>query len=188
VQHAAILLSPVFGLHYPDFREGGSASARVTALAQEVAARHLPGSDGRFAIHGHSAGGQFAVRYLLTHADRLTDAVISAPSEYAFPDPDVLWPHGAADAPQSADWVAAARRVRVSVLVGTRDVERRPAAPGHVDATRFERARAWATAMQRCAADNQSSSTVELRLVEGVDHDEADMTAAAQMALAERWR
>jgi hypothetical protein len=188
VQHAAILLSPVFGSRHPDFREGGSASARATALAREVVARHLPESDGRFAIHGHSAGAQFAVRYLVTHADRLTDAVISAPSEYAFPDPDVAWPHGAASAPHSADWVAATRRVRVTVLVGTRDVDGRPTAPGHADASRFERARAWVTAMRRCAEDDQRPATVQLRLVEGVDHDETNMTAAAQTALAERWR
>lgn len=187
-QYGTILAAPIFGAHYDDFRERGGAADHLTELVQQIAAHHLPGRDGPFALHGHSAGGQFACRYLVTHPDRLTDAVISAPSEYAFPDPAVPWPHGTAGLPETADWIAAATQVRVTVLVGTADLDPRPIAPGHAGATRLERAEAWVTAMRQCAVDNRLHPRINLRQVEGVHHDESSMNRAAQHLLADRWR
>lgn len=187
LRYAIILVAPVFGARYQDFREGGSAADYVTTLAQQVAGRYLPASDRRFALHGHSAGAQFAVRYLVTHADHLTDALISAPSEYAFPASQVAWPHGAAGAPQSADWVAAVSGVRITVLVGSRDLELRPPAPGHVGVTRADRASEWVTAMRQCAADNQRPATIDLQWAQDLDHDETSMGRRAQEVLAAHW-
>lgn len=187
-RHAALVVAPVFGTLYPDFREGGGAADYVVALTQRIIGRYLPDSDGRFALHGHSAGAQFAVRFLVAHADRLSDAIISAPSEYAFPATGVPWPHGAAGAPDTADWVAAAARVRVTVLVGSRDLEPRPAAPGHGGATRPERARAWVAAMRQLATDGGIAPTIDLRTIDGVDHDEITMGQAAREILTGHWR
>lgn len=186
-RHGTVLVVPILGARFPDFREGGDAAEYVTALANTSIDRHLPGSYDRFSLHGHSAGAQFAARYLVTHAERLSDVVLSAPSEYAFPDPALAWPHGASGAPAGADWIAAGRDVRVTVLVGTADIEARPSAPGHASTTRVGRARSWVTAMQQYALESGQPSVVALRLVDGVAHDEMAMTPAAMHAFTDHW-
>lgn len=66
----------------------------VNRLVDRSASPLIPGFDGRFLLHGHSAGGQFAARYLVTHPSRLRGVILSAPSTYPFPDPTVVWPNG----------------------------------------------------------------------------------------------
>jgi hypothetical protein len=99
--------------------------------------------------------------------------ILSAPSTYPFPDPATPWPNGMGKAgkasfaggppasgipagrdipacpPRPANWLAAATGVMVNVLVGSRDTEPRPAAPGQPGATRVERARTWVESMHR---------------------------------------
>jgi alpha-beta hydrolase superfamily lysophospholipase len=186
VTHGAVLVAPVFGTRYPDFRAGGAAGY-VSSLVDDLLAQHLPGTDGRFAVHGHSAGAQFAARYLAARPERLTDAVLSAPAEYAMPAPDVPWPRGMAGAPPGADWLAAATRVRVVVLAGTNDTEPQQPAAGHVDAGRFARAEAYVAAMQRLAAERGTAPSVAFRPVAGLDHDEAALAVPAQEALTDAW-
>lgn len=187
-RHRLVLVAPIFGSDYPDFRSGGRAADYLGSLANNLIARYLPDSDGRFSLHGHSAGAQFAARFLVTHTDRLSEVVLSAPSEYTFPARSWAWPHGASGAPASADWRAAGRNVHVTVLVGINDIESRPPAPGHRAGTRLDRARAWVAAMQQLAGDNGDRSTVALRLIDGVDHDEIAMTDEAMHAFAEYWK
>src|ERR1700690_3860926 len=59
-------------------------------------AKHIPRFSGQFSLHGHSAGAQFAARYLVTHPSRLEAVVLSAPGAYPFPDPALPWPNGMA--------------------------------------------------------------------------------------------
>ena len=47
-----------------------------------------------FYLYGHSAGGQFVIRYVVRHPDKILKAVASAPGRYAFPDPGAPWPYG----------------------------------------------------------------------------------------------
>jgi hypothetical protein len=76
----------------------------------------------------------------------------------------------------------------VTVLVGSRDTERRPAAPGQQGATRIERATAWVESMRRHAQGAGKAVSVRLVAAEGLDHDEEAMAAPAQEVLAQRWR
>jgi pimeloyl-ACP methyl ester carboxylesterase len=162
--HRTMIAAPVFGGR--DF--GGYREMRgrridpdefVDVLVDEMAGEHISHFSGRFSLHGHSAGAQFAARYLVTHPERLEDVVLSAPSAFPFPDPAIPWPHGMAAVvrggpvfvPRPAAWLAAASEVSVSVLVGSRDTESRPAAPGQQGSTRIERAIAWVDSMCRQA-------------------------------------
>ncbi|MEO6886842.1 MAG: hypothetical protein ABI232_11255 [Jatrophihabitantaceae bacterium] len=185
-RQSAMLLAPVFGSGHPDFRVGGAAGY-VSRLVDDMCQGQLPGWDGRFALHGHSAGAQFAVRYLIARPGRLTNAVISAPAEYAFPDLDLSWPWGMAGAPDGADWLTAATKVPVGVLAGTRDTAPQDLIPGHTATSRFDRARAWVTAMHRLASAAALASSVTFVPVPGLDHDEPTMAIAAQRVLAEQW-
>jgi len=210
--HHAILLAPVLGgQEFPRYQEmlgrAGSPGAFVNQLADEAARAHLPRFGGRMSLHGHSAGAQFAARYLVTHPGRLNAVILGAPSTLPVPDPGIPWPYGMGAPerdrpaesrpaagqhrpgvpPASARWLAAASEVRVTVLTGSRDTEPRPPAPGQHGSTRIERAAAWTAAMRRYAQDSGRPATVRFTLAEGLDHDEEAAAAPAQDILACSW-
>lgn len=53
-----------------------------------------PVSERRFFLYGHSAGGQFANRYVVRHPERVQGVILSAPGRYAFPEEEVTWANG----------------------------------------------------------------------------------------------
>jgi pimeloyl-ACP methyl ester carboxylesterase len=214
--HHAIVVAPAFGGR--DF--GGyralfgrrvDADDFVNALVDEAGGKHIAGFGGRFSLHGHSAGAQFAARYLVTHPERLEAVVLSAPGAYPWPDPALPWPDGMAPiirdelsgsaaegkaagqaagttfTPRQAGWLDAASEVFATVLVGSRDTEVQPAEPGQQGSTRIERAIAWVSSMHRHARANGRTPAIQLVRAEGLDHDEAAMAVPAQDILARQW-
>jgi len=214
--HRALILAPVFGgWHFPRYQEmlgrAISPAEFVTHLVQNAAREHIPRFEGRFNLHGHSAGAQFAARYLVTRPQSLAQVVLSAASTFPMPDASVPWPHGMAPAaiqgvsrspadrsasarpvaefiPERAGWLAAATEVAVTVLVGSQDTEPRPRAPGQPGSTRIERATRWAESMRHHAEAWMKTSTIRLVVAEGLDHDEAAMAVPAQQIFARGWR
>jgi pimeloyl-ACP methyl ester carboxylesterase len=216
--HNAVLVAPVFG--GTDF--GGyralfgrkvDADEFVGAVVDALASEHVRDFDGRFSLHGHSAGAQFAARYLVAHPERLDAVVLSAPSSYPFPDPARPWPEGMAPVvrddvsgsgaegkapdrvsgtvfvPRPAGWLTAASEVPVSVLVGSRDTEPRPAEPGRsgssrLESSRLERAAEWIASMHDHARASGRASSIRFVLAEGLDHDETAMAVPAQKLFA----
>jgi pimeloyl-ACP methyl ester carboxylesterase len=212
----AIVVAPAFGgTDFGGYRAlfGRKADADqfVNAVVDRVGGEHIPSFGGRFTLHGHSAGGQFAARYLVTHPERLERVVLSAPGAYPFPDPARPWPDGMAPAvrdelsgtpedgkapeqaagavftPRPAGWLTAASQVPVSVLVGSRDTEPQGPEPGQEGATRIERATAWIASMRRLAQAAGKAPTIRLVSAAGLDHDEAAMAVPAQEILARAW-
>jgi pimeloyl-ACP methyl ester carboxylesterase len=214
--HRAIVVAPVFGgREFPRYREMLGRTIRpdefVNLLVEHAAREHIPDFAGRFSLHGHSAGAQFAARYLVTHPQRLDEVVLSAPSTFPVPDPGIPWPHGMATArihddtgsraseaasgqagagftPDPIGWLTAASTVSVTVLAGSRDTEQRPPAPGQEGSTRIGRATAWAESMRRHAQASKRTATIRFVMAEGFDHDEEAMAIPAQKILAQRWR
>jgi pimeloyl-ACP methyl ester carboxylesterase len=203
-RHGVILIAPVFGgTAFPGYREMVGEYRRpdefVNQLVDNLGRRYLGERfDGRFSLHGHSAGGQFAARYLLSHPWRLREVILSAPSAYPFPNPHVVWPYGMAAvprpvtdhaviAPLKTRWIAAATTVTVSVLVGSLDVGDRPLAPGQVGSCRLTRGRQWVEQMRALARAEGLVAKVGFVVVEGLGHDEDAMTAPAQARLADGW-
>lgn len=214
-QHA-IVVAPAFGgSDFGGYRAlfGRSIDADefVNALVDEVGGKHIPHFSGRFSLHGHSAGGQFAARYLVTHPERLETVVLSAPGAYPFPDPSLAWPNGMAAVvrdelsgspddgkasdqaagsvyiPRPSGWLAAASEVSVSVLVGSRDTESQWAEPGQPGSTRIERAIAWVSSMRQHAEISGRTPMIHFVQAQGLDHDEASMAVPAQEILARKW-
>jgi len=201
----AIVAAPVFGgRDFPGYREmlgrDLDPGEFVNLLVDELGKEHIPRFTGRFSLHGHSAGAQFAARYLVTHPERLEDVVLSAPSTYPFPDPAIPWPNGMAPAgghgpgasrapfiPKPACWLTAASKVSVNVLVGSGDTQPRPAAPGQHGSTRIERAVAWVDSMRHHAETSHVVATIQLVLAAGLDHDEESMAVPAQRILHSRF-
>jgi pimeloyl-ACP methyl ester carboxylesterase len=210
-----MVLAPVFGGEaFPAYREMSPTTYGpdqfVDDLVDEVATDQIPSFDGRFSLHGHSAGAQFAARFLVAHPHRLKQVVLSAPSTYPFPNSAVPWPHGAGHrvagrsvslsrhrgekeagspsiesaAPRPQDWLCAASEIPTTVLVGSLDLEPRLDAPGQRGSTRIERATAWVEAMRQYAEDHNRPQSIRLLIIDGLDHDEEAMTAPAQAILS----
>jgi pimeloyl-ACP methyl ester carboxylesterase len=214
--HRAVIVAPAFGGsdfggYRALFGRKADADEFINSAVDEVAREHVPDFAGRFSLHGHSAGAQFAARYLVAHPERLDAVILSAPSAYPFPDPARPWPDGmapvvrddlsgsAADGkapdrvsgtvfvPCAAGWLTAASQVPVSVLVGSLDTEPRPAEPGQYGSSRLERAAGWITSMHLHARANGAVPSIRLVCAEGLDHDEAAMAIPAQQLLASQW-
>lgn len=214
--HHALIIAPVFGGrdfggYRALFGRRTDAHQFVNDTVDEVGSRHIPGFSGRFSLHGHSAGAQFAGRYLVTHPSRLEEVVLSAPGAYAFPDPALPWPDGmgavvrdelsgsvddgkAADqaagslyTPEPSGWLAAASEVSACVLVGSCDTAPQAPEPGQQGSTRIERAIAWVSKMEEHAVKNGRTPKVQLIQAEGLDHDEPAMAIPAQEILARKW-
>jgi proline-specific peptidase len=208
-EHGLILIAPAFGSgDLAGYRELAGkridADQLVLALVREHR-RLLPHAfDSRFYLYGHSAGGQFASRFLVAHPGRLAGVVLSAPGTFPWPEPTIAWPYGmgpatrdalsgtvalgkppsdaagARYAPDPNGWTTAGTSVPVRVVVGTADTEPRDARPGQVGDTRVERAVAWVKAMNRLALSRGDTGTTALRFVPDVGHDPVALTAAAQ--------
>lgn len=60
--------------------------------------------DGRFYLYGHSAGAQFANRYLVRHPHRVIATSFSAPAWFALPSKQHKWPLGMAARKYTVYW------------------------------------------------------------------------------------
>jgi pimeloyl-ACP methyl ester carboxylesterase len=203
--NSAILLAPAlgaggFGGYREMFGVEIDADEFVNRLIDFSAKPLLHDFDGRFVLHGHSAGGQFAARYVVAHPDRLLHAVLSAPSTYPFPDSAIPWPNGmgtvtrgaesgrrrgTAFTPDARGCLRAATDTPITVLVGSRDTTTRPGPPDEPGTTRLERAIAWVQAMTQLPASVGRASTVKLEIAPGLEHDEAAIAIPAQRILAD---
>lgn len=156
----------------------------------------------RFALYGHSAGGQFVSRYLVMHPQRVAAAVISAAGTFAFPDDDVAWTNGmkplrrrirwSDDAPwkeieikpDPQNWAKAAE-IPIAVVVGRRDTAPVKAIPGNPGETHVERAKAWVNAMDAYARQHGRTPRIRCIEVEKVGHNSRRLTPACQKALVD---
>jgi hypothetical protein len=141
-----------------------------------------------------------SIIYCVIYPNRVRTAAISAVGRFAQPDSTVHWPDGMApwrttfrwspnDPPQRivlrpnpAGWLLAAA-LPLTVIVGTTDLEPQKARAGHTGTMRVEYARQWIDAMNQLARKNKKEGRVQFVPVEGVGHDSAKLTPAAQQAL-----
>jgi hypothetical protein len=198
--HVLVIAPVLGGSNFVDYRELSGRlvdpDTFVDAVTEGPARRMVHGWNGKFCLHGHSAGAQFAARYVVAHPHRLECAILSAPSTYAMPTRAVAWPFGMAarrnrdqhPAPAEELWVSAATSTPVQVIVGSLDTESRPMAPGQVGASRLERAQAWVAGMHALAARDGKTSRVTFIEVPDTAHDERKMAVAAQQMLEHFYR
>lgn len=157
----------------------------------------LPGYDGTINLYGHSAGGQFASRYVVRHPQRIRAAVISAAGTFAYPDPDVRWTNGMAPlarpirwsddeplrdiaiTPDPDGWLAAAQ-LPITVVVGEQDIAECKPIAGHRGNTHVARARSWVADMRELARKHGKRSGVRVVCVRGVGHNSKELTPECQ--------
>jgi len=212
-KHGLILIAPAFGSgDFEGFRalfgRRVDADEFVIELVDLFTQRYLDGGESRFSLYGHSAGAQFAGRFLVVHPQRVKTVVISAPSTYPIPNPAFRWPYGmrattrreqtsggpatgkdpaksagAAYEPDQQGWVDALEQTSIRVIVGTADLDRRTPIAGQPGMTRVARAEDWMAAMQALAEKHNIDPDLRLVKVDGIAHDPVALTPASQRLL-----
>lgn len=154
-----------------------------------------------FYLYGHSAGGQFTGRFVVTHPELVKKAVITSAATYPQPDRQLSWPFGlgALDAeiewepgstrrveiaPDEGKWLLATQ-VPLTVIVGMNDTAELPAEliPGQNGKNRLMIARRWVEAMGAFAEDGGLESRFELVMVPGIGHSMSSLLPYSQQAM-----
>lgn len=195
-----LLLVPEFGAEkFPgvlwyNFGHAGDDHGQVFPRASWVfgaldravagARARLGAGEGGFALYGHSAGAQFAHRYLLLGGGAARRVIVANAGWYSMPDLGVGFPYGLAGVGDAALlWAAFARPV--VILLGEADVDpnhpqlRRNAAADRQGLHRFARGQAFFAAAAAQAAAMGAPFHWVLSTVPGVGHSNAGMAAAA---------
>jgi len=150
-------------------------------------------------IYGHSAGGQYVARFLVTNPELVRRAVISAAVTYPQPDPEVAWPYGLgpldteiewedgtrariAVQPDPEKWLEAAQ-VPTTVIVGLNDLEPQLSRPGQQGSVRLSIGRNWAAAMEAFAEDYGMESQIKFESIPGKGHSMLGLLPFCQAAL-----
>jgi len=158
-------------------------------------------ADDRFILYGHSAGGQFTGRFLVTHPESVKQAVITSAATYPQPNTQVAWPFGMGElhteiewgpdtfqqvdiVPDKGKWLAATQ-IPLTVIVGLNDTAELPAAliPGQKGKNRFTIARNWIQDMAAFAEENGLESQFKLELIPGRGHSMSGLIPYSQAAL-----
>ena len=154
-----------------------------------------------FYLYGHSAGGQFTARFLVTHPERVKGAVITAAATYPQPTIDVAWPFGMGElhteivwdagtslavdvVPDKEKWLAATQ-VPLTVIVGLNDTAELPALliPGQKGVNRYVIGRNWVQDMATFAESNGLESRFKLAIIPGIGHTMSGLLSSSQAAL-----
>ena len=158
-------------------------------------------ADEPFYLYGHSAGGQFIGRFLVTHPEAVKKAVISSAATYPQPTTTVAWPFGMGElhteiewdvdtvrqvdiVPDKQKWLAATQ-VPLTVIVGLNDTAELSAVliPGQNGRNRFTIALNWIDAMAAFAAENGLESHFKLEIIPGKGHSMSGLLSYSQVAL-----
>ena len=156
-------------------------------------------TDEKFSLYGHSAGGQFVGRFLVTHPERVDKAVITAAVTYPQPNPEVAWPYGMGELHTQIEWDERTIRqedvvpdpqkwlegtqVPLTVLVGLNDVTTQLQRPGQKGANRVVIAKNWVEDMKLFARDNGLECKYEYQFIAGIGHSMYGLVEYSQEAM-----
>lgn len=177
----------LFGKHVPadDFVIG-----LVTSYQADLGLPPEP-----FLLYGHSAGGQFVVRFLVRHPDRVRRAVASAPGRYSYPAGLAPWPYGAGLLTRTITWSDGTMQSvdvrgaldnyakaagKIHVIVGSQDTAPQPQRPLHDGTNRIELAESWVAAMNDVAMRFGAAGRANLSIVPGIGHNSRALAPHAQ--------
>ena len=212
--HNLILIAPAFDQENFSSRYGDHAMSGYRGLfGREIGAdgwvlrlveayRNVTDiSNERFYLYGHSAGGQFVSRFLVSHPETVQRAVITSAATYPQPDVGLKWPFGMDElhadiewdedttnhvdiVPEKQKWLDATQ-IQLSVIVGMNDTAELPIEliPGQKGKNRITIARNWIKDMNAFAASNGVESKFKLELIPGVGHSMSQLLPYSQNAL-----
>ena len=211
-RHDLILIAPAFTQEDFSSREGDHALGGYRGLlgrrimADEWLLRLVQAyqetfglSEKQFYLYGHSAGGQFTARFLVTHPERIKQAVISSAATYPQPTLEVAWPFGMGAletdiewdentidhvniVPDKQSWLDSTQ-VPLTVIVGLNDTSELPPYPGQKGKNRFTIARNWVKDMESFAQENGLESQITFEMIPGKGHSMTNLIPYCQEAL-----
>lgn len=160
----------------------------------------LGDTDGKFSLYGHSAGGQFVGRFLVTHPEVVEKAVITAAATYPQPNPDLAWPFGMGELHTQIEWDEntivnedvipdvdkwlEATQIPLTVIVGMNDTAGQPERPGQKGANRMLIGRNWVQDMKQFAQEHGLECGYEFEAIPGKGHSMSGLVAFSQEAMA----
>jgi poly(3-hydroxybutyrate) depolymerase len=155
----------------------------------------------QFYLYGHSAGGQFVGRFLVTHPEIVKKAVITSAATYPQPTTDVAWPFGMGElhtdiewdtgttqhvdiVPDKQKWLAATQ-IPLTVIVGLNDTAELPSSliPGQKGKNRYAIAWNWTHDMAAFASANGLESHFNFEIIPGIGHSMSGLMPYSQEAL-----
>lgn len=168
---------------------------RLLGLGREA----LGWQEAPFLLYGHSAGGQFVGRFLVTHPELVNRAVISAAVTYPQPDPAVHWPYGMGPLSSAIVWEDGttaqvevnpdlnnwldATQIQTSVIVGLNDLEPQLSRPGQEGQVRLAIGQNWVAAMANFAEGHGLESQITFEAIPGKGHSMLGLLPYCQAAL-----
>jgi len=192
-RHGVVLIAPAFdksrfgGYRHLKGKTMGADDFVFRILAD--LAEDIGRVDQKIYLYGHSAGGQYAHRFLVTHPTRVRAAAISAPGNYAYPDDMIGWPYGRKNSPNPNGFIEASL-LPATVVIGSKDVI--PKNMGGLfqkGKNRVERAHHWVDGMRELAKANRKKPKIALDIVDGVGHNSRRLTPrCAELLFADRKR
>lgn len=157
----------------------GAAGVRADA-AFDLTLREVAETCGvsfdKIRIFGHSAGGQFAHRYLMAHPERADRLSIFAPGWYSLPTTDYNFPYGVGGKRSPIKSLDRFFDISTQVLVGERDrfrdssLRKSKKLDLMQGVDRVERANTWVSAMQARAREMTKPNRVELIVIPDAGH------------------
>ena len=154
----------------------------------------------KFLLYGHSAGGQFVGRFLVTHPERVEKAVITAAVTYPQPNPEVAWPYGMGELHTQIEWDEntirqedvvpdlqkwlEATQVPLTVLVGLNDITEQLQRPGQKGINRVLIAKNWVEDMKSFARENGLECKYEYDFIAGKGHSMFGLVKFSQAAMS----
>jgi len=213
-EQGTILIAPVFNQEDFSSRLGDHAMSGYRGLfGREIGAdewvlrlvnayqQEFGSADESFYLYGHSAGGQFTGRFLVTHPESVKKAVITSAATYPQPNTEVAWSFGMGELHADIEWDSdtiqqvdivpdkekwlAATQIPLTVIVGLNDTAELPLdlIPGQKGKNRLTIARNWVQDMDAFAAANELESRFELELIPGIGHSMSQLIPYSQKAL-----
>jgi len=154
----------------------------------------------KFLMYGHSAGGQFVGRFLVTHPERVEKAVITAAVTYPQPNPEVAWPYGMGELHTQIEWDEntirqedvipdpqkwlEATQIPLTVLVGLNDITEQLQRPGQKGINRVLIAKNWVEDMRSFAQENGMECNYEYEFIAGKGHSMFGLIKFSQAAMS----
>ena len=201
-KHELLLIAPVFdtprfgnlGGGYGGYRNLFGKYIPADEFVNKLVSRYsfqTSSRSKRFYLYGHSAGGQFVNRYVVSHPDKIIHAVISAAGRYSYPTTSSAWPYAAGKLSKDITWedgsknsVSITKSLRnyalaaskVSIVVGSKDIKSQPKRPAHIGNTRIELAHGWAREMNQNAKRYGINGSIKVNVIQGVGHSSSALT------------
>jgi len=155
--------------------------------------QHETGIETRYRLYGHSAGAQFAHRFLYFVPDARVVRVVTANAGwYTMPDAAIAYPYGLAGSGVDEAALTKALARPLTVLLGEADIDpqhrvlRRTPEAMQQGPHRLSRGKAFFEAARSAAAQRRVPFAWTLETVPGVAHDNARMAPAAVRNLLQK--